>query len=386
MAAQLSTYFEEGFTAYKANRCREAALLFASAKETARLSGNNAEMFKAGFWEAESWNQAGEFRRAYARLFAILADTPEGAPAYERWLAEKKSFYLWQILGQRSRTERASRLERLEAFASSHPDIPLGDLPELMAKLAKDAADWAEALRRYEEAWTVYDDKGFLKNGKAFGALYALLRLDRREEALRWLDLLGQTEQDWAGGRSCFHQGQALLALFSMGDKAELDAARCALEEDLVGTQCGEAADTCRYFIVRLWLLLRPNDDPEDRYQPARHLLRQKPETGRCWNRSLAITDYRLAAVRHAAGVPPCDDYFYRQPQAVSNLVNSPNPDNLARRVKRARMICAHLRQEALILDRLNECTWYSGEALAREERLEEIVYAARDLLNISGE
>ena len=77
-------------------------------------------------------------------------------------IAKKKACELWLNLEHctHARSERTVRLERLAAFAASHPHVPPGDLPQLWALSATVAADWAEALRRWAEAWTVYPKSG----------------------------------------------------------------------------------------------------------------------------------------------------------------------------------------------------------------------------------
>ena len=377
MASQFTEYFEEGRAAYDADRDREAALLYARAKEVAQVSGDKALAFQAGFWEASARHMLDENRLAYALLFALLADAPEDAPMLERWNAETLAYELWRLLGRRSRAEQTARLKGLESFASSHPNVPPSDLPQFRARQAEDSADWAGALRWYEQAWTAFDEQnpGYNKSGKAYGAVEALLRLGRDAEAARWLELLGQTDQERAIGRLCLHLGQALLALFRGGPRTAWDAARRALEDDLVGTQ-SVWNSSARHFLARLVLLIRPDDDPEDRFHPARALLRQKPESKRYWGRLSTVADFRLASVRFAAGVPSCDDYYYRQPQTLPAHINPPDPVDFTRRVQRARLALAHLQRKSDLLDRQYECVWHGDEARARMQHLEEILQA----------
>jgi hypothetical protein len=65
--------------------------------------------------------------------------------------------------------------------------------------------------------------------------------------------------------------------------------------------------------------------------------------------------------------------------QALPNLVTPPNPNSFIHCVKRTRLAIAHLRQAAIVLDRLYECTWYCEEARAREKRLEEIANSVEE-------
>ncbi len=378
MALQFNEYYDEARAAYDANRHREAALLYARAKAAAQASGDKADAFKAGYWEASSRYLLGENRLAYALLFALLTDAPEDAPVLERWYAEILAYQLWLDLGRRNRAEETARLKGLEGFAASHPNVPPGDVPQLYALLAEASADWVEAVRYYEQAWTVHDEQnpGYNKSSKAYGAVEALLRLGRDAEAARWLELLRQTDQDSSIWRMLLHLGQALLALFRGGPRSEWDSARRALEDDVLGTQSVFNSNV-RHLLARLHLLLRPDEDPEDRFHPARDLLRQKPERKRNWNRLSTVADFRLASVRFAAGVPPCDDVYYREPQVLPARINPPDPVDFARRVHRARLALAHLQKESDILDRLYECVWYGDEARARKARLEAIVRLA---------
>lgn len=378
MADQFADDYKEARAAYDANRNQEAALLYARAQELAQRQGEKAQAFNAGFWEADAWRLVGKDRRAYSLLFKLLADAPEDAPVYERWLAETMAYQIWCTLGRRSRAERVARLQGLGDYGSSHPNVPPGDMPELWAVLAEDLADWDQALRSYEQAWTVHDEQniGFRKCSKAYGAVNALLRLGRDAEATRWLELLGQTDQKKADGRRYFHLGQALLALFRIGPRSDWEAAHRALEDDLAGTQSSSNAHA-RCFLARLCLLLRPEEDPENLYHPARDWLRRKPEIKRGWNRLSVLADYRLAAVRYAAGMSACDDYYYQKPQTLPAHIQPADPADFARRVQRARLALTHLQKEADTLDRLNECVWYDEQARARLSRLAEIEAAA---------
>lgn len=372
--SQFVGYYNEGGAAYAASRHRDAAALFARAKEAAQRGHGLEAVFKAGFWEAEARQQAGDGRTAHALLLSLLAEAKDAAPTYERWLAERLSYELWLALGRRTRAERTARLRQLEGFAAGHSQVPPGDLPELWAWEAEAAADWAEALRHWEKAWMLHDGYGLEKTEKAFGALRASLRLGREAEAIRWLDLLGKTGQGKAYGRLDFHQGMALLALFR-ANRAGLDAARIFLEAHLAGTQDCNNAST-RHLLARLWLLLRPRDDPENPSHPARVLLRQRPEIRTEWGRLLALADFRLAAVRHAAGLPACDDLYHHPPQVLPAVVQPSDPEGFARRVQLARRLFSRLRRMAEGLDRRNGCAWYGGEARAREVRLDAIEQA----------
>lgn len=417
VASRFEELFDDGHAAYRAGRYREAVLHFAQAKEAARLARDTAGIFQAGVWEALSWRNVGDNKRAYALLFTLLAEADDRAPVYERWLAEKNSYRLWLGLGRRTREERLARLERLEAFATCHPKVPTGDLPEIRASLEESGAHWAEALSHWEIAWTRDDDTGYIKCGKAFGALESLLRLDRGEEAARWLVLLGETEQDRAGGRLRYGQAQALCGLYAPLDTRALDAARHALEDALTGTDYdGNAA--ARHLLARLWLLLRPDQDPTDPLHPARAALRRRPETGRDWDRAITLVDYRLAGLRFLAGIPPCDDYYHRHPSRAdthpykSISYNSPllsysiynrlksliskkficarpshpspipariqalDPAAWDRRLRRFHAALADADRRAAAWDEDHETDWYSSEVAARRERLEHILAA----------
>ena len=341
MGGLFSGYCSEARNAYVANRNQDAALLYGRAKEAARQLGDRAHAFEAGFWEAEAWARAGNNRRSFALLFALLDDAPQDAPVYERWCAETLLYELWLALGRRSRIECRARLERLADFAAGHPSVPAADLPRFRGNLAKACGDWAEAARWYEEGWAVHDGTGHYKSELVYGACAVSLHLAREQDAARWVDLLGIIEEqrnDNVAIRLQFHAGQGLLALFR-GDRAAMDAARRTMENELASQS--EDNDMFRYLLARLSLLLRPDDDPEDRFHPTLAILRQrlvsKHDCTRKFDRLMVLADFRLAALRYAVGMPACDDLYYRQPQKVPTAIVSRDLSDLARRLHHAR-------------------------------------------------
>ena len=360
--------WSDGHSAYRQSHYREAALLFARAKEAARQFGNPAQAFKAGFWEAHSREMLGEYKQAYALLFKLLASAGEDVPCYERWCAEMGCYQLWMGLGKRTYQERQERLARLEDYANQHPNTPAGDLPELRAQLLASSAQWSEALTQWEEAWTRYDGSGYVKSEKAQGAIQACLRLGHSTEAQRWLSLLAETEQDRAYGVQSLHGCQALCALEGDGRAKELEPIAQNLEDDLASSDSDDNA-FFRYVLARIYLLIRPQQSPYDRFHPARAALRRRPEDGRSWERALVLVDYHLAALRFLLGMAPCDDYYYRHPSLLPERWNTVAESALQPCLHRLNVALHQAQRKAERLDQLNETTWYGSEVHARKER-----------------
>src|ERR1044071_8531864 len=114
--------------AYLAQQKRDAALLFRRAKEAAEQLTDHVNAWAAGVWEAICVSLTGDDRRAYGLLFLLLSDVPDNAPRYERWLAEVLNYQLWCSLGDRLRSERLKRLERLKEYATAVSGVPLHDV------------------------------------------------------------------------------------------------------------------------------------------------------------------------------------------------------------------------------------------------------------------
>lgn len=380
MATRFEHFFDGGYAAYRASRNREAALLYSQAREAARLVQDKVRTFRAGFWEAHSWEQLGELKRAYAQFFMLLAEADDDTPILERWLAEKHAFELWCALGRRTRSERLERLGRLEEFAATHPTVPAADLPQLRARHEIEGARWTAALEQCEKAWTLHADDtgGYVKSGMALGAIEVLLRLGRSTDASRWLDLLGRTDQDKPFGRRAYHMAQALSALHAAqgSQSTALEVSLLALEDDLAGTEAMDNAEM-RHVLVRLWLLLRPYQNPADPFHPARAALRHRPEGRHNWDRTICLTDYHLACLRYLVGSPPCDDYYHGHPPSEPSLTVE-SPKAIARQLCRMRAALNFAYRFAAERDEDNETDWYTNEVSAREERLATVLTALK--------
>jgi tetratricopeptide (TPR) repeat protein len=369
-------FLADAHQAYAAGQKRDAALLYARAKEAARELGNHAKAWQSGIWEAISFELAGEVRKAFGLIFKLLSDMPDDVPPYEAWLAHLQAFQLWCELGHRSHRDRLKHLERLEDYAATHPGVPKSDLPGVWADCLSYVGDWSEVLRYLEDAWTNYDGNGYLKCGIADSAVFAALQQNRLEEARRWLVLLSQTEQDLAAGRYYYNRSRAYIALFEHAGNAELDSLLENLNEDIRGIQARRHIG--RYLMARLWLLSRVNEDPEDPFHPARTILCERHGDQRDWDRLRVVIDYRLASIRHSLKMSPCEDFFYRIPQEISSGPPMIDEIDLQRRIHRACVALARLKRTAETLDALNETDCYSREVRERQDRLSEMIESAK--------
>lgn len=371
-------FFSEAIRAYRAQQMRDAALLYKRAKEAAEETNDHVAAWQAGVWEAICLQFAGELRRAYATLFLLVSEIPEGASSYTRWLAEIHSYELWYSLGDRPRAEHLKRLERLYEYSTSDPNVPQHDVHVLWAGYYEDLGDWSQVLRCYEDAWSSYSKNGYFKCDIAAGAVMAALQLGQLSEAQRWFTLLSESNQDRAAGRKAYQVCRGFIALYTYPDSNDLEVIGQELEDEIRIQQHVNGAAV--QLLVRFWLLLRFNDDPEDRFHPARSLLRDRSAIRRGWTRRRLATDYRLASLRFSLRIPPCEDYFYRQAQEISSLHPIDGAD-IQYRIQRALHAVRLFEQEADKLDILTECQWYSAQANRRRERFEALLAASLPVL-----
>lgn len=86
--------------------------------------------------------------------------------------------------------------------------------------------------------------------------------------------------------------------------------------------------------------------------------------------------DYRLACVRHAAGIDPVDDLWYTQPQRIALPLVIADRTDFQARVRCARRAAARAMLHARDLDERFECGWRQREIRGRIVRLEDILAA----------
>jgi hypothetical protein len=305
-------------------------------------------------------------------LLTLLAQPSTDLPAFERWIAQKNVFDIIALTRpELARLRRA--LDDISSLAQQQPH-PAWDLPLLAGELHRYQGKWAEALQRYEQAWSSHEDKGggYIRSTSANYAARMALQLQRLHEAQTWRNHLAQTDQaEWAAARQELHAVNSLVALYTH-DYAAL-------------SECRDAGYKSNDWEGRIHLTLRgdsckPHDDPCDPFHAARALLRKRPEDSKnvhiLYDHRLCVVDYHLASLRYAAGLPALEDYYYQRPDVIPLRLEIANHPDFANRLRSFDKALCRLDRHARWLDGLLQCDYRTREAESRRQRRDAIVRA----------
>jgi len=92
-------------------------------------------------------------------------------------------------------------LDDVSTLAREQPHAA-GDLPLLEGLFEEYQGKWAGAVQHYEQAWSAYDGKGYIRCTSAYSAALMALKLHRPAEAQAWRNHLANTDQvEWAEAR-----------------------------------------------------------------------------------------------------------------------------------------------------------------------------------------
>jgi hypothetical protein len=370
---------DEARRAYRAGRYREAALDYQRAKNEATALGEMAAAFTAAVRAAEAWTLAGRPLRAYELLAAALTDPPPDRPDYEYWVALKRRFELKRYW-RPDRQALAGMLDRLAAEGPALAAAP-HDIPMLQAGFARGCGDDAAAIRHFERAYAQWRESadGFYIFPSLFYLCLLTLRCGDGDAAARWAGILENTETNYSGSRIWYLLAVAHLALWR-DRRDELTTLRRRLADLADGADDPAALAELAEMQARL-LLLIDRDDPADPLHPARGLLRRRAAGRRnvytVYERRLLLLDYRLAELRFAAGIAPCDDYWHRHPSPVAAPLPCPlGRAEALRRADKARRALHRAAVYARWLDGCWESDFRQAEVAARAARINDIAAA----------
>lgn len=396
---------DEAWDAYRAGRKRDAALLWRRAAAAAREFGDAAGWFQATVRAADATDLSGDPPAALALLLDARQREPDDAPAFEAWLARASLFDI--VLTTRpERARLEALLADLRAYAAGRA-VPAGDLPALEARYCQAIGDWQRALDQCETAWQRHDGSGYLKSGVNDQAAALCLRLDRPDACRDWIDAMGRAGDDkFAPVATGQTQRRIDLALATGAPHAELAALLRTLTDQTLATQRDEWSALLREYAVRIHLLdpgaatgpaagpTAGPDDPVHPLHPARAELRRRnpdrQDVHRRYDSRLLFLDYRLTCLRHAAGLPPRDDKYHRQPddltrvtptgggadQRSASAAKPAGTPDLPTRLHKARAAADWAMAYARQLDTWLQCDWRQREVTARRERIEAIAAA----------
>jgi hypothetical protein len=367
----------EGREAYLASRMAEAALLYRRAASAALEIGDRIAWFKNMAWAADASFLKGDTQVSLSMLLEARQSEPEDASPREAWMARKLLFYI----SLSTRPERA-RLEQLltdlRSYANTHRSAA-GDLLSLEGVLFHFCGDYRTALARFEAAWQAYDvNSGEIKSSSPYVAADCCLELGQLSACKDWIAALDQCLDSVTTRWSA--EITLRLALAEGRPFATLLSHLRTYTNRATGLQRADVADKLARLIARIHLLDPHAGDPAADFHPSRAELRRPPSDRQCvhgrYDAHLLHLDYRLASLRHAAGIPAVDDLYYYQPQQAPVRLTPVDPDQFQGRLHRARAAAKSTLRYARHLDTLLECDYRQREVQARSERIEEIARA----------
>ncbi|MFI6596735.1 hypothetical protein ACIBHX_10805 [Nonomuraea sp. NPDC050536] len=373
MIDDLDELAAEADRAARENRWLEAAFLYERARERETAPQRAAELATEA---AYAWYHADRSYRALELVLEILRGPPD---AINAWVRSETARLRYYVAFDDPRPERLARLlEEACTSADALYDGASSDSAGMRADVARIMGDWPAALEHCEVAWSRGADRGRIHRAwHAEIAAETCLVLGRTREAHRWMTCV----EDFADIH-WIRRSAAELRLDLAVAENQAQTARSALlrVDELIATeQAPWARNRVEMTGVRALLLDPGNGDPGDPSHLARHRLAQSGPFETTPYRDL-LTAYRrrhveatieLAALRHGAGVPPVDDFYYLRPQTAP--APSAPPPGMADRVRRARAASAAAVEAGTLADEPLGCTWRADlarELLGRTEEL----------------
>jgi hypothetical protein len=287
------------------------------------------------------------------------------------------------VVAVRSTHPNFSRLctlmDDIRLFGSSRR-MPKGDIPEMEGDLLFERGDWTGALDAYERAWRDYDDSGYVKFSKAYRAALCCLRIGSLAACEDWLSAMSDCDQEWAGN-GVYQAELALRMAIVQGSPANQLIGRLRVFIDRgSAVQGAETSDDLREFTARVYLLDPAAGDPAARQHLARQELRRRCTeryvVSRRYAARLVFLDYRIACLRHAAGITPVDDLYHTHPEYVPAPGWPLDVTTFARRLAKARSAARWALLHAERLDRMLQCDWRQIDVRDRMTRIEAIAKA----------
>lgn len=368
--------YHDGLVAKRAGFAREGALLMEQAYRLAQQCHMPEAAFEAGVWAVDCYETFDPLH-TLELLTELLADVPPQVDPAPVCHARLKAFHMY-LFWMPSCQDITTRLEELERMVVTHPTIVLpSDVPYLRGRFSYSCGQWSSALEQFELAWSRYTPgRGFPKHAIAQYAIHSNLQLRDRRAAGRWCAQLAEMHTDPSFDRVAWYEAQAETSLWD-GRTDDAKIAAEAMEERAASLQRPDWQQRVCDLRVRTQLLHAPSDDPADARHAARQLLTARVG-GKLYvhvqyERLRLLADYRLACVRHAAGVPPVDDLWYQHPQTLPDRPPAA-PADFQRRVFHARRAYGRALRYSKHLDGCFECDWRQEEIREHRSRLEAIV------------
>ncbi len=369
---------EEAWHADSNGRYVDGALLHEQSYHIARGHGMLALAFELGRRAASCWGIAGELDRKLAILLEILRSPPPDVLAADIFYA-RASMYEFFVYDKPNLKRAERTLDELERMVLADPTLPHANVPYLRAELRELQGRYAEALELLETSWMEHSPHAYAKYQWALYATRINLRLGRHVAAERWCEILGVTNIGDARSRANWHLMRGHVALFENSVNEAYQRSMDA-EDAAAGVQSAESEQRALDLRIRALLLDPSRGDPNSRHHPARKLMARRrahqTQIDMLFDWKLLRIDYRLATVRHAAGIDPVDDLWYSRAQKVSAQIRVVDRTDLLQRARHVRRAAAFARRYAEQVDGCLESEFRGHEVQARLDRLNEILRA----------
>ncbi len=368
---------------YRLGELRTSERYFAMAAQAALDEQDQAQRHEALVWQGECLCQLSQIRvcmRVLLDARLLEAQYPE-APAneFECWMLRKELYQLRLVTGLALHEIKSSLSEVLE-YAQQHA-VPAHDVDVIKADLADVRGEWSEALTHYENAKANWDGRagGYLQSYLAFSTFNAALKIGRFDAAQDWTAAI-DNDSDREGGYGdlidmCQTLARYTLARAKGAEYAQLRNLHLDIEgaSPLMDISAGDRAK------AQFWLgLLNPQGgDPAERAHVARRALARTPilieNKLSLYAGAQLVLDYRIACVRHVAGLPPHDDEWHPAPLPTKVSVSIAQRSEFDRRLVWAMRIGRSVLRRAQALDAALECHWRTAEVQRRLDWLQSV-------------
>ncbi len=366
---------------YRSGKKQEAILAWRHAALEARKLGDEVDWYICIVWAAVAAIEAGDYRQALGLVLEARMEEPPDRPTYESWLLQKLRFS--QLMATRPyRKELEDQLGVLLEIAATW-NAPKADLQNVAAQIHEARGNWEAMLKKYEAGWMMDErNRGLIKEDHGNGAIRACLALRRVEETRDWIHAIEIVPTSFHAERRVYvARYRFQLHLMTGGDWETTQ--RLIREWADIGMTVDPYIERDQVVegLVRAHLLDPHGGDPLRPSHPAHQYLRRRRSS--LWDlhtnyeRRRLLLDYRLAALRHTAGISAVDDRYYTNPQQLPPSLSLADQDAFACRLHKARAALRWTRALARHLDEMLECDWRQKELDERQERIDEIAGAS---------
>ncbi|GAA3990750.1 hypothetical protein [Streptomyces plumbiresistens] len=358
-----------------------AALLYEQVRDTGLALGWQADSLWALRLAAECWVDASEPDRSIQLLLDALHQPGSGIDGTEQyWL--HSLFLDHAMYYDVAVTDFEERIEHLETLALSVWGHEGAKTLTHRGSLLSCRGQWQEALVAAERAWAHRDGPGpgvASNSSLAAEACLHSLKLGRRADAERWKDAICPPDNAWARWElaSC----QVELALFDNDAAAARAASRRT--DALCNAQQPDQFLAATADAIAALLLDPAEGDPASPSHLIRvRLAHEEPRrTPMFWLRFSwysRLAALELAGVRHAAGMLPVDDSYYRRPQVLPRPEDARLPGEIDQRLAAFEHACDTALKHAQEADTRFGCSWRQEEVAQLRRRGRDIAAVFR--------